>query len=203
MKILTINEEIDRIKRLPAGVMTLILRDIEENVKEVVFYVREDKKYIKKQGYNPVFQIRNLIIDTDITSAFLIMVKINNDSDLLYDSWINYSSPINGISICKTLCEQSYLKFIFLDEFGQEAKIIEVENSLKKEIETYIDKANQKYPWMMEEFDFVKKYIYKKYPNGYILWNSIATKRHEKIAEEELKRAGKKGSIRAKEIYYF
>lgn len=58
-------------------------------------------------------------------------------------------------------------------------------------------------PLIMEELDFIKNYIYKKYPTGQILWNVIANKGQEDICLNELRSAGKKGSITAEEIIYF
>lgn len=199
----TFEEEFKRVKSLPAGIMTSLLQEMSGKEKEVVFYVREDTKYIKKQRYKPVFQVRTQIINTKIVSAFLIMVNINNDSDLLYDSWINYSSPFGGIDLVETLTKQKYLKFIFIDEFGRERKSIEIDNSIKDELNTYTDNSVARYPWIMEEYDFIKKYTYQKYPTNQVLWNIITTKNQEDISINDLRKAGKKGSITAKEIIYF
>lgn len=204
MKILTLQEKLENIKSKPAGVMAWIYKSIEEGYNnEFVIYIREDRKFIKRQGYNPVFQFRNLIINTDIISAFSLMVKINNDPYLLYDCWINYSAPVIGVRACEALSKQKYLKFIFIDEFGQEFKTQVLENPLINDIRNYMELSKQRYPWVMEEFDFIKSYIYKKYPNGQILWENIASKNYENIDGNELKKAGKKGSVRVKELYYF
>lgn len=204
MKIMNSDERLNLIKSYPAGKMSWICKNVnDENKNEFIFYVREDRKYINKQGNNPIFKVRSLIVNTEIISALLIMVKINNDSDLLYDCWVNYSAPVVGVTSCEALTIQSYLKFVFIDEFGQESKVIKIDNLLKNEMNYYINCSKKRYPWIMEEFDFVKNYIYKKYPNGQVLWNNIATMKHEYVTKDELSRAGKKGSVKIKEIYYF
>lgn len=198
--------EIERVKRNPEGIMTPVLTPSGKgNGAELIYYIKDNSKYINTIGSKPIIELRGQITETYVVVNFHQMVAFNGDiENMLFDSWLNYHSMFSGLESCTSLANQDNVKFKFINEYGCIVKEIEVPNGLKDVAQKYVAISKEKDPWMMQEFDFIKEYQYRKYTTGQILWKSIKQEgSYKEIAKEELARAGKIGSVRVKEIHYF
>ena len=196
-------KELDFILKLQPGMMYLMSVVNENNEGETIFYIKEEEQYINRLGNAPKLTIRSKIFISDYIYNYYFMVNVNNERDMLYDNWINFHEPLYSKEIFKNLLKQEKLRFRFINRNGFVRREVFVKNTLKETLLEY-KKLSEKGPWMMEDFNFVKSYIYKKYPTGKGLWHSMNKGDIlENVSKEELKTVGKHSSIRAKEIHYF
>lgn len=196
-------EELKFIINSQPGMMCPVSAINESNEKEAIFYVMEEEKYINKIGKEPKIRIRSKIYASEYIYNYYLMVNVNNNMDMLYDNWINIYAPFNGAELCESLTKQEKLRFRFINKTGFVKREIVVKNTLRDTMVTY-KKISENGPWMMEDFNFVKNYVYKKYPTGQELWYSMGSgDTVVDISMEKLKTVGKNGSVRAKEMHYF
>lgn len=165
----------EMVKQIRPGIM--ILGNAKERLEDdfsSIFLIREEDKYIKKLGYNPVIQVRMAMFTHNNIPAIFIMVKINNDNNMLYDAWLNYhdSYKENGSNF-EGLLRQENLIFQFYND-KELKRTVAIPNKLKEDLNDMVDQIKNIPKWSMKEFDSVKEWIYHKYPNGQILWNSIS-----------------------------
>ena len=169
-----LTDPFELIKKIPAGMMLYgLAKEKLEDEMSFIFLIREEPKYIKKLGYSPVFEMRLGLIVQDGVAAVLIMVKINGDSDMLYDGWLNYhaAGTIDGGPL-KTLAAQENIIFKFFDK-NDCRRTVAIPNRLKDTLREALVEIEKCPAWTMADFDAVKNYIYDKYPSGQGLWSSI------------------------------
>jgi hypothetical protein len=196
-------EELKYILNLQPGMMCPVSGTNESNEKEAIFYVMEEEKYINKIGKEPKIRIRSRIYASEYIYNYYLMVNVNNNMDMLYDNWINIYAPFNGAELCESIIKQEKLRFRFINKTGFVKREIVVKNTLKDTMVTY-KKLSENGPWMMEDFNFLKSYVYKKYPTGQGLWHSMSSgDTVVNISMEELETIGRNSSVRAKEVHYF
>lgn len=169
-----LGDPFELVKKLRPGLM--IYGNAKEKMEDeftFIFLAREDDKYIKKLGDSPIIEVRAGLLSHNNVAAILVMAKINDDDDMMYDVWLNYWA--NGQGEGKAFDRLQYqdnLVFQFYDSL-EIKRSIGIPNKLKGDINQFIEKIKPYPKWTMSEFDALKGYYYNKYPTGQGLWKVL------------------------------
>lgn len=154
------------IKTVQPGLMFYGFGGETETNKNLFYLIKEEDKYIKKIGYNPVFQLRVGAFVMNNVIAVCMMMRVNNIEDMTYDSWFNFNA-IEGQKTFDAMISQNKLIFKFYNSSECKRTVV-INNSLK----SYFKNIKINHKWTMQEFDTVKNKIYDMYsPNQ--LWNCL------------------------------
>lgn len=161
------------LKKMTAGLMLYNNSINKAGEPETAFYIKEEPEYLSLMGDSPNLKVISHMFKTRFVDAFFMMVMAENNEQMLYDGWINYYAPYDGKVICEYMAKHDEIEFIIFDELMNIQKEIKAPNTIRNQIQEYIKDAKGKGYWEMSQYDKVKSYVYKKYPNGQILWNAL------------------------------
>lgn len=139
---------------------------------EFAFCIKEAMRYINKYKY-PLIEIRMGIQPIDNVLIVPIMLMVNNDKDMLYETMFNYYQTSGGQKYLDALKKQDDIKILFFNEMHKNVRQISVKNRLQDKIKVFEEHLQKATPWSMQAFDYAKEELYKMYPTGIDLWKAL------------------------------
>ncbi len=135
------------------------------------FLIQEHIKYIASIPRNARVVFRGGLYIVDNVYLVPIMLRIGNNSDLLYETWWNYSSPYNQRHF-ERMAKQDEIN-LHLYYSNSHLKIIRVPNILREAFQKYCMKLKNTGDWDMKTFDNARDKLYRRYPTPMSLWRCI------------------------------
>lgn len=155
----------------PPGTMVYTL--IEVNGKEEFsFCIKEEMQYINRYKH-PMIEVRIGILKINNVLIVPMMLMVNNDTDMMYETMFNYYQTSGGEQFLRALKTQDDIKILFFNERHENVRSICMNNSLKAGIEEMENYLRKSIPWSMKDFDLAKEELYRQYPTGMDLWKAI------------------------------
>ena len=167
----------ERFKHILTPFGTMIYSSAEINKqRKFIFCIEEKTKYIKKYTSTKI-EIRIGLIKVNNILIVPMLLMINNDFDMLYETTFNYYQNSNKeekyLDLLKT---QDGINILFFDENNKEARNIYVKNHLNEYVEKIISHLEKTTYWEMTEFDAAKEKLFKIFPTVSALWEALGKK---------------------------
>lgn len=156
----------------PPGIMVYDLISVDFGEPEFAFFIKEETPYIFKHP-KPLIEVRMGIMQMKNVLVVPMMVLVNFDSDMLYETMFNYYQTNGGSMYLKVLKKQDRILLFFCDESNREVRRIRINNNFKSQIQSIEKILQEVSPWTMEEFDKAKETLYEQYPAGEDLWKAL------------------------------
>lgn len=185
---LTVNDILNR--REVGTIIPLLVTINSENIP--VFFVKDYRKTIDIIGDNEIIALKNSIIGSNDCLLFLLMFKFADNFQTTYDIWFNYAEDLHK-DFLNALKESTRMVVDFRDENNERVKSIEIENSVGKIVNEYINRASEKILykgnkdeniinlekieryklWTIEEINQMLDNIFESYDNIEQLWDDM------------------------------
>ena len=185
---LTVNDILNR--REVGTIIPLLVTINSENIP--VFFVKDYRKTIDIIGDNEIIALKNSIIGSNDCLLFLLMFKFADNFQTTYDIWFNYAEDLHK-DFLNALKESTRMVVDFRDENNQRVKSIEIENSVGKIVNEYINRASEKILykgnkdeniinlekieryklWTIEEINQMLDNIFESYDDIEQLWDDM------------------------------
>lgn len=156
------------------GIMAYELVEFN-GITEFAFCIKEETKYIKRHKY-PLIQLRMGMLKLDNVFVVPMMILVNNDYDMLYETMFNYYQTGGGAKYIDTLKNQDTIKLLFFNENNEEARQIQINNTIRDDITEIAMRLSSIKEWSMNDFDRAKEKLYEIYPTPLHLWNILGNK---------------------------
>ena len=163
----------DRLSHIyvPPGIMVYTL--IEVNGKEeFAFCIKEEMQYINRY-IHPIIEIRVGMLKINNVLIVPMMLMVNYDTDMMYETMFNYYQSSGGEQFLRALKTQDDIKILFFNERHENVRKIRINNNMKSDIEKIEKYLQESTPWSMQDFDLTKEKLYEQYPTGMDLWKAI------------------------------
>lgn len=146
------------------------------------FVIKEEDRIIEqiksKSNTNITFAFGCLPIKINLNKkvdVLTFLVLLNNNYDMLYESYINFNSSDNGNSkdMIYLLSKQDIIPILIFDKTIKCKVSLNYRNEKKdifRQVYNYLKNCK---PWSMNDFNLAKEYIYKKYPTPEDLFKHI------------------------------
>lgn len=161
------------IKSSPPG--TMIYGRVKQSLDapwQTVFYIREDKQYLRWLTPNPIVEMRAGVEQVDNVFLVPLMVKVGGET---YESWLNYhATGGHGAGGLQDLAIQEQNFLLFFGDSGERERSIGFRNSCKKTFALILEGIKNKSAWSMQDFNQAREQLYKKYPTLQKLWASLS-----------------------------
>lgn len=156
------------------GTITPVVCSVSDNKNgEVAFIIKDEIGYIKRVNDCPEITFRNGLVNVNNVIAFVNIVNLNNDKDLMYESFIDYYNPI-GKDIINSLCTQNRIIFQFRDKNLKKSRQFIVKNRLNKLAIKYREKCLQCKPWTVKDYEIGKYIIHREYEDVVDIWHKLS-----------------------------
>lgn len=160
-------------QRFNARPGTMVYELVEfDNIIEFAFCIKEETKYIKRHKYL-LIQLRMGMLKLDNVFVVPMMMLVNNDYDMLYETVFNYHQTGGGAKYIDTLKNQGTIKLLFFNENNEEARQIQINNTIRDDITEIAMRLSSTKEWSMIDFDNAKEKLYRIYSTPQHLWNSL------------------------------
>lgn len=158
----------------PPGMMVYSL--IERNGQtEFSFCIKEETRYIHKHK-KPKVEVRMGIFEIGNVLIMPMMVQVNHDKDMLYETMFNYYQTSGGAMYLEPLTSQKEIMLLFYDEKNKEARRIVIRNTFQKSIRHFLKLLSETPSWSMSKFDEAKEKLYEDFPKPQDLWRELGKK---------------------------
>ena len=155
------------------GTITPIMCNISDNKNgEAVFIIKDEIGYIKRVNNQPKVEIRNGLVNVNNIVAFINIVNLNDDIDLMYEFFLDYNDLL-GKEIVDSLCYQERIIFQFRDKYLKRAGQFVIGNSLKKQAIKYREACMKNKPWSQKDFEVAKFLIHERYEDVVDIWYKL------------------------------
>jgi hypothetical protein len=139
---------------------------------EVAILIKEETKYITRYPNKLDIELRLGMFRIDNVMVVPVMLLINNDYEMLYESYFNYYAEGNK-RMLNLLQSQDDLHLLFFDEQNEKARAVKFKNTIKDEIKEINMRLSSTKSWSMNEFDIAKEKSYELYPTPEYLWRGL------------------------------
>ena len=139
MEDLTVNDILNR--REVGTIIPLLVTINSEYIP--VFFVKDYRETINLIADNDIIALKNSIIGSNDCLLFLLMFKFADNFQTTYDVWFNYSEDLHK-DFLNALKTSTRMVVDFRDENNERVKSIEIENSVGKVVNEYINRASEK-----------------------------------------------------------
>lgn len=168
----------DAIKDAPPGMM-IYARVSTDNAgaQETAFLIREEQKFVRAFGHNPVVEMRAGLLYEDAPGArrvalVPVMLRIGAGKDAqLYECWFNFHGADNRASFADLAAQPASAIFFFVPE---RSKAVRVQNGLRALFAETRGALEAMPAWSMGDFDAAREKIYRAYPTPHDLWRALA-----------------------------
>jgi hypothetical protein len=157
---------------LPSGLMIYARSKFDLGEFETHLIVKEEEKYLQTLQPKQLFNFHSALIQMNNVSVVVLMMKVENDQDMLYESWWNFYQS-QGKESFINMSIQEKLRILFFNEKNDLKIKKEINNGLSLAFCEYLNNIRYKSPWTMKDFDKAKEDIYNKYPTPKKLWEAI------------------------------
>lgn len=115
----------------------------EQDIEEIpIMFVKDYKQTLDTFKDDESISIKGSIIEKNNVALMLIMIMFGKSYETTYDVWFDYGFVMHKEFIDKSL-KESRIILDFRDEENNRIKTIEIENTLKKQMEDYIEKSSE------------------------------------------------------------
>jgi len=151
----------------------------DNNNFETGFFIQEDRKHLNKLSKYPKINLRSgLIIYLEKIGIIPIMLKINYDYELLYETMLNvHLSDGKGIEYLNDFCSQDRIMFHFYEGRDRKRSII-IENKMQREFQKIKAEVEKLPAWTMEDFDWAKERLYQDFSTPTKLFNALESNKN-------------------------
>lgn len=155
------------------GTITPFICKVSDNeCNEVVFVIKDESGYIRKIGNSPKVEFKSGIANINNTIAFMCVVNINDNKDLMYEFCLDYYS-IEGRKIINSLCIQNRIIFQARDKSINTPNQFLIGNKLMKLANDYRRKCLEHIPWTKKDFIKTRYYINRQFEYTVDIWNRL------------------------------
>jgi hypothetical protein len=163
----------DRFKHIYTPPRIMVYSLIEVNgTQEFAFCIKEEMQYINRYKHMTI-EVRLGILKINNVLIVPMMLMVNNDTNMMYETMFNYRQTSGGQQFLDALKKQDDIKLIFFNEKHEAVRKIGIKNSIKADIELLEKHLKESNSWSMDDFDRVKEELYKLYPSGTDLWKAL------------------------------
>ena len=164
----------DIIKQFPVGVAIFEIYEFDGEP-AFCFLIKEESKYIGMWGEKPMIEIRTGAMTSGAVVVCPLIVNVNGNEDLFYETWVNYHSKL-GRPVMEILEKATPFRVLLINERNEVQRVIAVGNNFAKDTVRSMKKLlEDSYTWSMDEFDNMKDQISQKYPTVKSLWNYLGS----------------------------
>ena len=150
--------EPEKIKDLPHMEVgnVLLFKSKESSIEGPVFYIKEDISKVSKTLPKISIQLKDIVINWGYSSPLMLMVKLNNDDNLIYGQWFNKYNNTDR-ELFKEILFQDKLNFCIVDRYNNCKIRFNYTNIYKKAIWGYfkINENDRKWSQKMYESDII------------------------------------------------
>lgn len=157
----------------PPGIMVYDLISVDNGPSEFAFFIKDETPYIFKHK-KPLIEVRMGILQFKKVYVVPMMVMVNFDNDMLYETMFNYHQSSGGDMFLEALINQDNIKLFFCDEFNKEVRRIRIDNNFKEDATSILNILQKSEAWSMKEFDEVKEQLYEQFPTNHDLWRALS-----------------------------
>jgi hypothetical protein len=156
------------------GQMIFELTSIDNTTWNFTFLIKEETKFINKYKEPVLIEFRAGLLRIEKVIVIPMMLLINEDYDLLYESTFNYYNPLNDDNMMlKRLAEQQFIPIVFFDKSNEPKRQLLSNNGLGNFFEELILRIPSFPTWKMDEFDQAKAQMFKIYQDPRKLWDAL------------------------------
>lgn len=156
------------------GQMIFELTSIDNTTWNFTFLIKEETKFINKYKEPVLIEFRAGLLRIEKVIVIPMMLLINEDYDLLYESTFNYYNPLNDDNVMlQRLAEQQFIPIVFFDKSNEPKRQLLSNNGLGNFFEELILRIPSFPTWKMDEFDQAKAQMFKIYQDPRKLWDAL------------------------------
>ncbi len=155
------------------GTITPIMCNISDNKNgEAVFIIKDEIGYIKRVNNQPKVEFRSGLVNVNNILAFINILNINDDMDLMYEFFLDYHDVL-GKEIINSLCCQERIIFQFRDKYLKRVGQLVIRNRLKNQAIKYKEACMKNTSWSQKDFEVAKFLIHERYEDVVNIWYKL------------------------------
>ena len=155
----------------PGAMVYSRLQTAEGGHWETGLLVREEPKYVKAFGRNPIIELRGGLMHEGRVALIATLVRVGAGKDAqLYECWWNFHGEENREAFYDLASQERLGIFFFTPE---RAKAVGVRNGYRDLFTRAVTALAAMPAWGMREFDAARSEIYRRYPTMQDLWSQL------------------------------
>jgi len=161
----------------PPGTLSYDVAEFGTSGPKTIFLLKEEQSRLWLIPENTMhIEFRSSFIQYEGVALMPLMLKLDNNPNLLFRGWFNYYESVSAKKYFTYLASQDKIYLLVFSGELEPERLISMSNNLQLWFKTHLSHLSMTLPWSLQDYEYAKSKIDGKYPTNSSLWKALGEK---------------------------